>query len=312
MIRSRIYTTNQSNRISNGDKGDVTVSGSGSTWLIDNGVISFAKMQNISSSRLLGRVTGGAGAVEEITIATGWSAFFGVALDATVSAPGAGQNGFVMSYNHGNLEYELIAPGGAGAPGGAANEVQKNSGAATFTGTKVFSAANGDLTLGDGTVAGDRNISSASSTANADLIISAVGTGDVYFGSKVGGTWIRASSDGGQQALVSSDDFLIQPSAGFHMTFGGAATVNYAFGGTPGAWGTSQGVLAINNRNADPSAAIANFTMIYAKDSSDGAANSTLALYTEQAVEASAVFTQTHRLQIWINGVEYYLPLDTV
>lgn len=51
---------------------------------------------------------------------------------------------------------------------------------------------------------------------------------------------------------------------------------------------------------------------IHAKDSSDGSANATVALYTEQAAEATATFTQTHRLKIWHNGVEYYLPLDSV
>jgi hypothetical protein len=58
--------------------------------------------------------------------------------------------------------------------------------------------------------------------------------------------------------------------------------------------------------------ALANTIGISAKDSSDGAANATLALYLEQAPEATATFTQSHRLKIWVNGTEYYLPLDNV
>lgn len=54
--------------VSDGDKGDITVSGSGATWTIDNDVVTYAKMQNVSATdKLLGRSTAGAGDVEEIT-----------------------------------------------------------------------------------------------------------------------------------------------------------------------------------------------------------------------------------------------------
>ena len=54
--------------ISDGDKGDITVSGSGSTFTIDNGAVSYAKIQNVSATnRILGRDSSGAGVIEEIT-----------------------------------------------------------------------------------------------------------------------------------------------------------------------------------------------------------------------------------------------------
>jgi len=61
--------------VSDGDKGDITVSGSGATWTIDNDAVTYAKMQNVSgASRLLGRGSAsGAGDVQEITLGTGLS-----------------------------------------------------------------------------------------------------------------------------------------------------------------------------------------------------------------------------------------------
>lgn len=55
--------------VTDGDKGDVTVSGSGTTWTIDNQAISYAKLQNVSAQyRLLGRNSASAGSPEEVSL----------------------------------------------------------------------------------------------------------------------------------------------------------------------------------------------------------------------------------------------------
>jgi hypothetical protein len=54
--------------ISDGDKGDITVSASGATWTIDNDAVTYAKIQNVSATdRILGRSSAGAGDIQEIT-----------------------------------------------------------------------------------------------------------------------------------------------------------------------------------------------------------------------------------------------------
>lgn len=78
------------------------------------------------------------------------------------------------------------------------------------------------------------------------------------------------------------------------------------------AFGTSAtDTIGITADGTVPSSSPAGMIQIFANDSSDGATNATLAIRTEQAVEAAAA-TSNARLQIWINGTEYYLALEAV
>lgn len=54
-----------------GDKGDITVSSSGDIWSIDDDAVTFSKVQNISTSKILGRTTASSGNIEELSVGTG-------------------------------------------------------------------------------------------------------------------------------------------------------------------------------------------------------------------------------------------------
>jgi hypothetical protein len=70
--------------VTDGDKGDITVSGSGATWTIDDTAVTLAKIQNAAaSSKLLGSGASGSGAAySEITLGTNLS-MSGTTLNAT-------------------------------------------------------------------------------------------------------------------------------------------------------------------------------------------------------------------------------------
>jgi hypothetical protein len=57
--------------VEDGDKGDIVVSDDGATWTIDTGSVTFAKMQSISTDRLVGRDSASSGAPEQLTVGGG-------------------------------------------------------------------------------------------------------------------------------------------------------------------------------------------------------------------------------------------------
>lgn len=107
--------------ISDGDKGDITVSGSGTTWTIDDEAVTFAKMQHIATNRILGRSTAGTGDIEALAdgdaraimgLATTDSPQFasielGHATDTTISRVSAG----VIAVEGTNVQLEPVEGG---------------------------------------------------------------------------------------------------------------------------------------------------------------------------------------------------------
>jgi len=61
-------TWTASGALTDGDKGEITVSASGATWTIDNDVVTLAKLAHMPTARVIGRTTGGNGSPELLTI----------------------------------------------------------------------------------------------------------------------------------------------------------------------------------------------------------------------------------------------------
>lgn len=125
--------------VSDGDKGDITVSGSGATWTIDNDVVTYAKIQNVSAtSRILGRVTSGAGDVEELT---GLQAA-GIAQGDGLDADAAGFRGVPQNAQTGNYTTVAADAGkhiyhASGAGAGDTYTIDSNANVAYEIGTAI-------------------------------------------------------------------------------------------------------------------------------------------------------------------------------
>lgn len=123
--------------VSDGDKGDITVSASGATWTIDNSAVTLAKMANIAAATFIGRTTAGTGVPEALTTAQATAL-----LDAMVGDSGSGgTKGLVPAPASGDAaagkflkaDGTWVTPSSGGVVDGDYGDITVSSSGATWT-----------------------------------------------------------------------------------------------------------------------------------------------------------------------------------
>ena len=201
-----VVVATASGGVPDGDKGDVTVSGTGAVWTIDPGVISNAKLASVATATFKGRATAGSGTPEDLTTAQATALLDTVTTAAKGLAPasGGGTANFLRADGTWTIPVGAVTDGdkgdltvtGGGAvwtidPGVISNTKLASVATATFKGrTTAGSGAPEDLTAAQATALLN------TVTAAAKGLAPASGGGTTNF-LRADGTWVAPPAGGG-------------------------------------------------------------------------------------------------------------------
>lgn len=271
---SAVTVIGVSGGLSDGDKGDITVGGSGTTLTVDDGAITLAKMASMATASLLGRNTGGTGAPEVLSAATarsllglGGAALLNIGTGSGTAAAGddARITGAVQSTRTISTTSPLSGGGDMSAnrtfsiADAAADGATK--GAAAFT-SGHFSASSGVISLANsGVTAGTHGNSTHTPVIQVDaqgrvVVISNTATAG---GGGMGGSYTvtgnNVTSSGNiTLASATNENIVLAPAGTGEVRVTGSANVtgNFTVGGnstlgTVNATSTNPGIITLTS-----------------------------------------------------------------
>lgn len=146
--------------VTDGDKGDITVTASGATWTIDNGAVTLAKMANLAQDQFIVRTTASTGVPETATV----TAFARTVLDDTDAATARATLGISVVSAAASTLYGRGSASGAGD----LQEITLGSGL-TMTGTELSASGGGGGTVEVGTCNGRLTLTTGVAVPTSDV-----------------------------------------------------------------------------------------------------------------------------------------------
>lgn len=227
-VNGQVGAVTVSTGVSDGDKGDITVSSSGASWTIDSGAVTYAKIQNVSATdTLLGRSSAGAGVIEEIPCtAFGRSLLSGASASAVRTTIGA------FSSSGGTVSGALSCTGA----------LTGSSGMTISGGRSLHRAVNEQYAVGSAYSAtgGFVYFGANNSTATPDAVISNAGGSTLMTLQNGGSVGIGTTSPGAMLEVYGSGGTVV--SGRVFATTGSNVAVNAQAAGAGAA--TNTGVYA--------------------------------------------------------------------